>query len=126
MAYRVSKADFASIVQEAIEELPEDFISAVEDVSIEVMDRPTPQLLSRLGTKRQGLLMGLYTGVPRTRRSVEDSGRLPDSIYLFQQNIEQVCNTEADLVEQIRVTLLHEIGHYFGLGEDDLTRLGYG
>ncbi len=126
MAYPVSKADFTGIVQAAIDELPERFIAAVEDVSIEVMDSPNPKLLSRLGTKKAGPLLGLYTGVPRTFRCVEDSGRLPDSIYLFQENIESVCSTEAELIEQIRVTLLHEIGHYFGLDEDDLTRLGYG
>lgn len=126
MAYRVSKADFTGIVQAAIDELPQQFIEAVEDVTIEVMDRPTPRLLSRLGTKKDGLLLGLYTGVPRTHRSVEDSGRLPDSIYLFQANIESVCSTQEELIEQTRVTLLHEIGHYFGMDEDDLTELGYG
>jgi len=126
MPYRVSKADFAQIVQAALDELPERFSSAVEDVAIEVLDRPGPRQLARLGTKRSGLLLGLYTGVPRTLRSVEDSGRLPDAIYLFQQNIETVCSNEADLIEQTRVTLLHEIGHYFGMDEGDLTRLGYG
>jgi len=126
MAYRVSKADFAQIVQEAIEALPERFSSAVEDVSIEVLDRPAARQLSRLGTKKGGLLLGLYTGVPRTKRSVEDSGRLPDAIYLFQQNIESVCDSADELIEQTRITLLHEIGHYFGMDEDDLTELGYG
>ncbi len=126
MAYRVSKSEFAQIVQEAIEELPEQFSSAVEDVSIEVLDRPTPRQLTRLGWKKDGLLLGLYTGVPRTRRSVEDSGRLPDAIYLFQHSIESVCSSQDELIEQTRVTLLHEIGHYFGMDEDDLTELGYG
>ncbi len=126
MAYRVSKADFAGIVQSAIDDLPERFVEAVEEVAIEVMDRPTPALLSRLGTKKAGLLLGLYTGVPRTVRSVEHSGRLPDAIYLFQTNIETVCASAEELVEQVRVTLLHEIGHYFGLDEDDLKELGYG
>ena len=126
MAYRVSKADFAQIVQTAIDELPEQFASAVEDVSIDVIDRPVGRHLSKLGTKKGGLLLGLYTGVPRTMRSVEDSGRLPDAIYLFQHNIESVCESAEELVEQTRVTLLHEIGHYFGMDEDDLTELGYG
>ena len=126
MAYRVSKAEFAAIVQAALDALPDQFASAVEDVSIEILDRPGPRQLARLGTKKAGLLLGLYTGVPRTMRSVEDSGRLPDSIYLFQQNIEAVCDSGDELVEQVRVTLLHEIGHYFGLDEEDLERLGYG
>ncbi len=126
MAYRVSKTDFARIVQEAIDELPEQFSSAVEDVSIEVLDQPTAGHLARLGWKTGGLLLGLYTGVPRTRRSVEDSGRLPDVIYLFQHSIESVCSSADELIEQTRVTLLHEIGHYFGMDEEDLETLGYG
>lgn len=126
MAYRVSKTEFAGIVQAAIDGLPEQFSSAVEDVSIEVLDRPSPKQLSRLGTRKGGLLLGLYVGVPLTRRSVEDSGRLPDAIYLFQHSIESVCSSADELIEQSRVTLLHEIGHYFGMDEDDLTRLGYG
>jgi predicted Zn-dependent protease with MMP-like domain len=57
---------------------------------------------------------------------VDDTGALPDVIYIFQNSIEQVCRTEEDLVRQVRITVLHEIGHHFGLDETDLQRLGYG
>ena len=72
------------------------------------------------------LLMGLYRGVDRTRRSVEDSGRLPDVIYIFQEDHELACDNRHQLVQEVRKTVLHEIGHHFGLSEDDLERLGYG
>ncbi len=124
MAYRVSKRRFGELVEQALAELPEQFQEFLEEVPVEVWDRPTRQQTHKLG--EGGLLLGLYVGRPRTERSVEDSGRMPDVIYIFQEPIEQVCNNEADLVEQVRKTVLHEIGHHFGLDEDDLSDLGYG
>ena len=125
MAYRVSKAQFGVLVEEAIAELPEEFAKFLEEVPIEVRDRPDESQIRRANLGRNALLLGLYVGRPRTVRSVEDSGALPDVIYIFQEPIQMVCNSEEDLVRQVRVTVLHEIGHHFGLGEDDLERLGY-
>lgn len=70
----------------------------------------------------QGLLLGLFHGVPRTEKSVFSSS-LPDRIFLYQRNIEAVCASEVELYRQIRATLLHEVGHYFGLSEHELRRL---
>ncbi len=125
MAYRVSKAHFNELVEAALEELPEQFAEFLEEVPVEVRDEPDASQLSHAGVSRGGLLLGLYVGRPRTVRSVEDSGAMPDMIYIFQQPIETVCNSEEQLVRQVRVTVLHEIGHHFGLSEDDLERLGY-
>ena len=125
MAYHVSKAQFGELVERALAELPEEFVEFLEEVPIEVRDQPSAAQLQRAGVRRGGLLLGLYVGRPRTRRSVEDSGAMPDVIYIFQQPIETVCNNERELVRQVRVTVLHEIGHHFGLNEDDLERLGY-
>jgi predicted Zn-dependent protease with MMP-like domain len=124
MAYRVSKRRFGELVEEALAELPERFQEFLEEVPVEVWDRPSPSQKRLVG--KGGLLLGLYVGRPRTERSVEDSGRIPDVIYIFQEPIEQVCNNEAELVEQVRKIVLHEIGHHFGLDEDDLSDLGYG
>lgn len=125
MAYRVSKAQFGSLVESAIEELPGEFAAFLEEVPIEVRDYPTESDLRRANVGKGGLLLGLYVGRPRTQRNVEDSGTMPDVIYIFQEPIQAVCNSEAQLVRQVRVTVLHEIGHHFGLSEDDLARLGY-
>jgi predicted Zn-dependent protease with MMP-like domain len=126
MAYRVSKQRFDELVQEALAELPEEFARFLEEVPVEVRDRPTPSQLRHLGMRHGDLLLGLYVGRPRTQRSVEDPGRLPDVIYIFQESIEAVCRSEGELVEQVRRTVLHEIGHHFGMDEDDLSDLGYG
>lgn len=126
MAYRVSKAQFMDLVDAAVSDLPEEFARFLEEVPIEVHEVPTAAQQARLNLRRGNLLLGLYVGRPRTRRSVEDSGAMPDVIYLFQRNIESICNSEEQLVEQVRKTVLHEIGHHFGMSEEDLDALGYG
>jgi predicted Zn-dependent protease with MMP-like domain len=125
VAYRVSKARFNQLVEAALQELPEQFADFLEEVPIEVRDQPDASQLQRARVRSDALLLGLYVGRPRTLRSVEDSGTMPDAIYIFQQPIETVCNSEDELIRQVRVTVLHEIGHHFGLSEEDLERLGY-
>ncbi len=75
---------------------------------------------------KDDLLLGLYVGHPLTERSVLHSGTLPDVIYIFQEDVELVSDSEEDLVREVRTTVLHEIGHHFGMDEDELNRLGYG
>jgi predicted Zn-dependent protease with MMP-like domain len=128
MPYHVSKSDFMDLVASAVEDVPEPFAQFLEEVPIEVHDLPTERQRASLRERGRGggLLLGLYVGRPRTQRSVEDSGTMPAVIYLFQQNIETVCRSEEELVEQVRKTVLHEIGHHFGMSEQDLEELGYG
>jgi predicted Zn-dependent protease with MMP-like domain len=126
LAYHVSKQRFAKLVEEALAELPEPFAKHLEEVSVEIKERPTPRQLRRAGLEEDELLLGLYVGHPLTDRSVELSGVLPDAIYIFQEDVELVSENEADLKEQVRTTVLHEIGHHFGMDEDDLDELGYG
>src|ERR1700722_11162748 len=126
MPWHVSKTDFAKLVEKALAELPPEFADALDEMSVEIRDWPTREQLLLVGVKRNGLLLGLYQGRPRTLRSVEDSGRMPDVIYLFLGSIEQFCQNSAELIQQVRTTVLHEIGHHFGMNEEDLRRLGYG
>ena len=126
MAHHVSKARFAELVERALAELPPQFAAALEEVPVEIRPASTPSQRRRAGLERDELLLGLYTGIPRTRRSVEHSGTMPDVIYVFQEDVELAVDDEKDLVEQVRITVLHELGHHFGLDEDDLDRLGYG
>jgi predicted Zn-dependent protease with MMP-like domain len=126
MAYRVSKTEFMDLVDAAVSDLPEEFAQFLAEVPIEVHEVPTSSQQARLNLQRGNLLLGLYVGRPRTRRSVEDSGAMPDVIYLFQRNIESICNSEGELVDQVRKTVRHEIGHHFGMSEEDLDALGYG
>ena len=83
-------------------------------------------MLRSLGLEGDELLLGLYHGRPRTERSVEDSAPLPDVIYIFQDDVELASDSETELIEQVRTTVLHELGHHFGMSEDDLDALGYG
>jgi len=126
LPHHVSKQRFAELVEQALGELPEPFATHLEEVSVEIKQRPTDKQLKDQGLGDDELLLGLYVGHPMTERSVEYSGMLPDAIYIFQEDIELVSRSEKELVEQVRTTVLHEIGHHFGMDEDDLDELGYG
>ena len=126
MPWHVSKSEFAALVETALTELPAEFAAALDEMPVEIRDWPTKEQLISVGVKRNGLLLGLYQGRPRTRRSVQDTGQMPDVIYLFQGSIEEICKNSQELIQQVRTTVLHEIGHHFGMSEEDLRRLGYG
>src|ERR1700722_15831019 len=119
MPWRVSKAKFGELVEQALETVPEQFQQFLEEVPVEIRDRSTAAERKMAGVGPNALLLGLYRGVARPDRRVEQSGRIPDVIYIFQEDIERVCHSEAGLIEQVRVTVLHEIGHHFGMSEDD-------
>lgn len=125
MPIEVEPARFHEMVERAMAGLPPEFRKALDVVRIEVRDRPTGSQLSSVGLDEEELLLGLYEGVPLTERSVNDGPTLPDVIFLFREDLEDACDDEEMLVEEVRVTLLHELGHYFGFDEDDLARLGY-
>jgi predicted Zn-dependent protease with MMP-like domain len=122
----VSKTEFAVLVSEALRELPPKFAAALDEVAIEIKDRPTRGQLRSVGLEDDELLMGLYSGRPLTERSVSDGPHLPDKIDIFQEDCELACDTREQLVQEVRITVLHELGHHFGMTEDDLDALGYG
>jgi len=123
--YHVSKQKFAQLVEKALAEVPEPFASHLEEMRVEIRDRPTRRQLREAGLEDDDLLLGLYVGRPLTERSVEHSGTLPDVIYIFQEDVELVSESEEDLVREVRTTVLHELGHHFGMDEDDLEEAGY-
>jgi len=128
MAYHVSKADFARYVERALAELPERFAPALDEVPVQIEQRPPRRLLRSLGLDDDELLLGLYQGASLINRvEVEGFGSpMPKHILIFQEDIELASDSETDLVREIRTTVLHELGHYFGMDEDDLDELGYG
>lgn len=125
MAYMVSKEVFENILQAALAGLPDRFAKALEVVRIEVRPRPTRKMLGQLGIPEDELLLGLYNGRPITERSVEEPMAMPEVIYLFKEDIEDACDTQEELQQEIRRTVLHELGHHFGLNEQNLEDLGY-
>jgi len=131
MAYPVSKERFAELAEAALATLPPEFAEFVDEVPIEILDHPTRALLRSVDLEHDPdgqSLLGLYHGRPRTERHVEEAPAPEhlDVIYLFQRPIESICDDEEELMDQVRITLLHEIGHHFGMDEEDLDELGYG
>ncbi len=123
MAFRVSREDFEKLVEEALDRLPERYKKYFANIAITVEDLPGEEDRSRL-TPGGGLLLGLFSGVPYPRKGgfFDIPYPLPDKIILFQKNIESICSTEEDLIREIQATLIHEVGHYFGLSEGDLSK----
>jgi predicted Zn-dependent protease with MMP-like domain len=127
MPYSVSKAEFARLVENALSELPSPFAEFLEEVPVQIQDHPSRALLRSLGLEDDELLLGLYQGANLAERS-ELEGRgtpMANHILIFQEDIELVSETEADLIREVRTTVLHEIGHHFGMSEQDLEQLGY-
>jgi len=109
----MERSRFDALVAQALDGLPRTFRQKPTNVAIIVEEQP-PE-----GLESEGLLLGLFHGIPCTQKSVFSSSP-PDRILLYQRNIEAICGSEGDVRRQIRATLLHEVGHYFGLSEDEL------
>jgi len=114
----MNREHFVEVVEEALDSLPQEFRDRIRNVAVLVEDLPSHQSPSQSGQRT--LLLGLFHGVPRTRKSVFDLITGPDHIVLYQKNIEAVCSNETEVREQIRLTLMHELGHYFGMDENQL------
>lgn len=123
--YRVTETEFRSLVEEAIAELPEDFRASLSNLDIIVEPLPDDRTLSGNPPLSPGIL-GLHVGYSAEERpsSGTAAGHLPNLIFLFQKNIERAARDHDELVDQVRVTLLHEIGHYLGLDEDEVEERG--
>jgi len=118
---------FEKVVQEVLATMPKRFSSRIENLHIIIEDVPSETTLRRAGVRRGGLLLGLYEGVPLSRRGV-DYGMapvLPDRITLFKANIETISGSDEELRANIRDTLIHELGHYYGMTEKQIRDAGY-
>jgi predicted Zn-dependent protease with MMP-like domain len=121
---RVKKQDFYELVERALEELPPELAELLDNVAIVVEDWPdysTPLV----GGEKNDVLYGLYEGVPLTQRSAGYYGFLPDKITIFRGPLERDFPQD-ELEEQVRITVVHEIAHHFGFGEDRIKELGWG
>jgi predicted Zn-dependent protease with MMP-like domain len=118
----MKREDFVQVAEEALDSLPAEFRRRIQNVAILVEDFPPNQSPNPLGQQRR-LLLGIFHGVPATKKSIFDVPMGPAHIVLYQKNIEAICATEAEVREQIRLTLMHELGHYFGMTEEQLRDL---
>ena len=120
----MDRITFENLVDEALESLPPEIQGWLDNVAIVVGERPSPQQLARAGLRPNALLFGLYVGVPKTERGFTYGETVPDKIVIFRQPIERMCRTPEEIREQVRRTVLHEIGHHFGLDEGQLREAG--
>ena len=118
----MDRKEFAKITEEVLDSLPAEFRSRIRNVAVLVEDLP-PGQLSIPASQPKKLLQGLFHGVPVTEKSVFNLSTGPDYVVLYQKNIEAVCSSEADIREQIRLTVIHEFGHYFGMDEEQLKNV---
>jgi predicted Zn-dependent protease with MMP-like domain len=115
----MNRKDFVKVAEEVLDSLPREFRNCIHNVAVLVEDVPPNQSPTRPGQRRR-LLLGVFHGVPATKKSVFDVPIGPAHIVLYQKNIEAVCSDEAEVRQQIRQTLMHELGHYFGMTEEQL------
>lgn len=120
------RRDFERVILEALDELPDELHEAIENVDIQVRWAPTVRELRRAGLGPGHELFGIYLGIPITGRTHGYGNVVPDTIVIYQSTHERYCRTEEAMVRQAKKTLLHEIGHYMGIGEDRLHELGMG
>ena len=116
---------FEALVRQAVDELPSAFTDRLENLVITVEGWPSDEQLDAAGLDDEETLLGLYEGIPLTDREGYNLV-LPDKITIFQGPIEMACETEDEVVEQVRETVVHEVAHYFGISDEELDDWGVG
>lgn len=120
---KVTEKEFEELVTEAISSLPEKFRERMENIAVVIEDLPSQELLREMKIRSPYGLLGLYRGVPYSRRGFWYRNVLPDKIIIFKKPIEIRCRNKEEIKESVRKVVIHEIGHYFGLGEADLRKI---
>lgn len=119
----MNREAFLELVDDALASIPPRFREAMANIAIVVEDEPTDAQLADAGIDPPDTLLGLYEGIPLTERHWAHGNALPDKITLFQGPIEDVSEDADDMVVAIGETLIHEIGHYFGLSEEEIEAI---
>jgi predicted Zn-dependent protease with MMP-like domain len=122
----VTRRQFEALVAKALRRLPKRFKGKIENIAVVVEDWADDETLTDVGVEPPDTLYGLYRGIDLTRRDSAYGNVLPDTITIYQGPIEEDCADEAEMAELVRDTVIHELGHYFGLDDSQLDELGYG
>ena len=118
----MSRAEFEIAVDDALDSLPDEVARAIAQANVAILIEEEPQHEQAGGTE----LLGLYEGIPLDQRSVFDGFSQPDRIFVFRGPLQRVATSREHLVDEIAVTVLHEIGHLFGISDERLHELGWG
>ena len=122
----LSTEAFAALVDRAIARIPGEIHAYLDNILITVQRRPRPEILAELGYSPDEPLFGLYSGTPLADRSVTEPPLYPDTIVIYQEPLEAACSSLEELIEEIEITVVHEIAHLIGFSDEDLEALGYG
>src|SRR5688572_9221034 len=120
----MTREKFRALVEEAIDTIPAKFAREVRNLAIVIEDEPSQDLLDEMEMEEGDTLLGLYQGTPLNERGWNYGNQLPDRITLFQHSIEDDCNDdEEEIIIAIGETLIHELGHYFGMSEEEIMEI---
>lgn len=123
--FRVTDELFAELAERCLSSFPAEFTAVFQNVEIRLRDLPSAEEVGDPNSPMSMLVLGYFDGTPRSLRSTEDPfSDMPSHVFLFKRNHERICTSLAELTEQIDITLKHELGHFMGLDEDDMERLG--
>lgn len=123
---RLSPEAFARLVEQAIARIPASIRSHLDNILISVQQRPAADILEDLGLSPDEPLFGVYSGIPLIERSAVEPPLYPDTIFIFQEPLENACTTREQLIEEIEITVVHEIAHLVGFTDAELEDMGYG
>ena len=119
----MKRAEFLALVNDAMAMIPDRFRDAMKNIAVVVEDEPSARALADVGLEPPDTLLGLYEGIPLTERQWAHGNVLPDKITLFQLPIEDASSDSEDVMIAIAETLIHEVGHYFGLSEEEIEEI---
>lgn len=119
MSLRVGTAVFERLVGEALDGLPDDFAALLDNVAVVIEEEPPPDVLAEFGMESPDELFGLYQGIPLTERDGFYQA-LPDRIAIYRGPITRYCRSRREVIREVRDTVIHELGHHFGLDDDEM------
>lgn len=122
---RVGHRAFERLVADALDGLPDAILRMLDNVAVVVADKPTAHQIARVGLAPDEVLLGLYEGIPLTERTFGYGAVLPDKVTIFQCAIEDECETEDELIDAVRHTVVHELAHHLGISDERLVDLGF-
>jgi len=122
---KLTRKRFEALVLRALETIPAPIHARMDNVDVVIEDRPTARQRAELDMEPDEEIFGLYEGTPLIERGIVSDPLMPDKITIFQRPLEEACETEEEITEEVRRTIVHEVAHHFGFDEDRLAELGY-